>query len=168
MIAPGSPSARVLRAAWVSLWACLGAAVAHVVGAGEPPPALAFVPVALASAALTWCCSGRRWSVAALCALLAFPHLAVHLLSSYLHGHAVVPEPSMTAAHVVGLVVVATAIARIERLWWSWWQTLASVLQRTLVTVLPVARPATIGPGALLVMDPPWTHAVVRRGPPFS
>src|SRR5690606_10178891 len=45
MSSPGSPLARAVRAALVSLWSCLGAALAHVAGNGEPPPAIALVPV---------------------------------------------------------------------------------------------------------------------------
>lgn len=166
MSSPGSPLARAVRAALVSLWSCLGAALAHVAGNGEPPPAIALVPVMALGAALAWCTSGRRWGFAAVFGLLALPQIGVHVLAGYVHGHQTMPSGQMALAHVVGLVVVAAAIAQVERRWWSWWDRLMCVVRPVHLARGPIAIPAPMGEGACVPRGAVLTHVLVRRGPP--
>ena len=166
--APGAPIARLVRAASVSLWATLMAVAAHVAGSGEPPPAVAVVPVVVAGGALAWWASARRIGFVTALGLLAAPQVAVHLLAGYVHGHQVVPGPSMAVAHVLGLVLVAAGIAVAERLWWAWWQRVSFVLRLGHARAVPARVPLpclTTGPVSRVRL---LEHVVVRRGPPAS
>jgi hypothetical protein len=94
--------------------------------------------------------------------------LAVHVLSSYVHGHVMTPPPAMAVAHLAALVVVAAGIAKVDQLWWAWWER----------TTLIVHLAAWSAPVQLAVPAPPaprprehgaqLAHVVVRRGPPAS
>jgi len=151
----------------VSLWATLMAVAAHVAASGEPPSVVALVPVVAAGAGLAWWAAARRIGFGTALALLAAPQAAVHALSGYVHGHAVLPSGGMLLAHLVGLVLVAVGIATAERLWWAWSQRVAFVLSlvcvpQRLVTARPVSRSSAPVPSPLL------HHVLVRRGPPRS
>lgn len=169
MPAPGTPLARVVRAAMVSLWATLLALGAHVAGSGEAPPLVALVPVVLGSTALTWLATVRRIGFGSALLLLAVPQVGVHALSAYVHGHSVLPSSvEMVAAHVVGLAVMAGGIALAERLWWAWWRRVAVVLRPRVLPVPVVRAPRPAPRVELSLAHLLLHHVVVRRGPPFS
>ncbi|WP_141006047.1 hypothetical protein [Nocardioides humi] len=166
MLAPGSPVARSGRALLVGSWVVVGAVAAHAAQGGGSLPVVALAPVvALTSAVVGWL-GKRRLGFATTLAVLGLAQVAVHLLTCYVHGHAMTPSPSMALAHLVGLAVVAAGIARAEALWWSWW-TRATLVVRVhawrapLPTAGPAARPP-LGAG----LRPLLAHVLVRRGPP--
>ncbi|MTB86909.1 hypothetical protein H9L21_08930 [Aeromicrobium senzhongii] len=169
MSAPGAPIARLVRAGAVSLWATLMAVAAHVAGSGEAPSVVALLPVVAAGAGLAWWAAGRRIGFTGALVLLALPQLGVHVVSGYVHGHAIVPStPAMLAAHAAGLVVVAAGIAVAERLWWSWWARVSFVLRPVHRSRRPVAAPVPPRAAGPVRHVDLLDHVLVRRGPPFS
>ena len=83
-------------------------------------------------------------------------------------GHVMTPSPAMAVAHLVALVAVAAGIAKVEQLWWSWWDRV-TLLVRLFGRSVPVlfAEPVPSVPrarehGGVLA------HVVVRRGPPAA
>lgn len=170
MPAPGAPIARLVRALGVSVLATLMALVAHVAGAGEPPPAVSVVPVVMAGGALAWSAAARRIGLATALALLAAPQLGVHLLAAYVHGHAPMPSSArMLLAHAVGVAVVGAAIATADRLWWASWQRVAAVMRLAHPDALPPSGAAPARRRVLRGLEPELlAHVLVRRGPPFS
>ena len=167
-MAPGSPVVRMARAVCVGLWVVVGAVVAHATQAGGAPPLVALAPVAVATSTVVWWTGTRRLHFATAVTLLALSQAAVHLLSSYVHGHVMTPSPAMATAHLAALVVVAAGIAKVEQLWWSWWDRV-TLLVRLFGRAVPVlfAEPVPSVPrarehGGVLA------HVVVRRGPPAA
>jgi hypothetical protein len=165
--APGLPVARLLRALFVGAWVVVGAVAAHAASGGGAPPMVALVPVTAAASALAWWAASRRLQVGTVLALLVLAQVAMHGLSSYLHGHAMVPGAAMLGAHLIALVVLATCLAQVDELWWAWWARASSVLQPAWRPMpVPAAAPTAATPAAprpAAVLD----HVLVRRGPPL-
>lgn len=150
----------------MGLWVVVGAALAHVAQGGGAPPVVALVPVVLASTTGAWWAAARRLRFPTLLVLLGGSQVAVHLLAAYVHGHGMLPSAPMTLTHLASVALVAGAIARAERLWWSLCDLVtAPAGWHLLATPAGPAAPVAVGRrtrehGDLL------THAVRRRGPP--
>jgi hypothetical protein len=150
------------------MWVVVGAVLAHATQGGGAPPLVALLPVVATTSAVVWWAGSRRLHFVAALALLGLSQVAVHLLSSYVHGHVMTPAPAMAVAHLAALVVVAAGIAKVDQLWWAWWDR-ATLIVRLADWSAPVqlAGPVPVAPRAR-EHGAELAHVVVRRGPPAS
>jgi len=168
VFAPTAPVARLLRAFLVGGAVTVVALVAHVLGHGTPPPAVALIPVALAVTGGALVASGRRWNPVALFAGIGLAQLGVHALSVYVTGDAHV-SAAMTAAHLLATALTAGALAHGERLWWRLWRwAVRSLLAPAAETPPPMRRLTRLEWTGRVVIRGPVTAAVTVRGPPSS
>jgi hypothetical protein len=157
---------RVARAVVVGLWVAVGAVAAHATQGGGAPSVVALAPVAVAVAAVVGWLGTRRLHFATAFGLLALAQVAVHALSSYVHGHGMAPTAPMVVAHLVAIAAVAAGLASADKLWWSWWERVTLIVRVHDHLVPPVAAaPVPVGIG---LPGPRTTlaHGVRRRGPP--
>lgn len=163
---PTPAAARHLRAAVVGAWAVLGAGLAHSSQIGGPPSLVAVVPAVGATWAAAWWVGGQRLRFTTTFALLAFSQVSVHLLTAYVHGHAMTPSGAMVLAHLASAALVALGIAKAEKVLWSCWDRAVRQVPRLPATFAGLAASwaptgAHAVPRAALL-----GHEALRRGPP--